>query len=289
MTEQARLFGLCLAGSVLAHAAVLGMRVERPRRLARPETTAVVWRLTADSEPSSAVSQAPEPAAGRSAGAPDRTIVRAEQPPALEDTTKPEKSRVEQKPEPKHDQPANREKAAKHDERTLVQSGVPARRAAAPAANEAAARTQAVAAPPATPPPSIAAAAPSAAAEAFASSVASLPGASAHPAAESARGDQTKIRASYEQVLAAWIERHKFYPPLALRRREEGTVRLRIAIDRDGRVVESALREPSRIASLDRAALDIVRRADPFPAPPAELAGEGFEFVVPIRFSLAER
>jgi outer membrane biosynthesis protein TonB len=32
--------------------------------------------------------------------------------------------------------------------------------------------------------------------------------------------------------------------------------------------------------------MDTVRRAQPFPSPPANMAGETFEFTVPIRFNI---
>jgi protein TonB len=96
-------------------------------------------------------------------------------------------------------------------------------------------------------------------------------------------------RGSYEQLLAAWLERYKQYPDLARRRGLEGTASLRVAIRRDGSVISAALQAPSHHDVLDRAALDLIHRAEPFPRMPNELAGERFEFVVPIRFHLDQR
>jgi len=93
-------------------------------------------------------------------------------------------------------------------------------------------------------------------------------------------------RAGYEQVLAAWIERQKYYPLLARRRGLEGTISLRIALRRDGSVASSRLVLTSEHDELDDAALDIIRRATPFPPVPESIGGTTFEFTVPIRFKL---
>ncbi|MEH3107403.1 MAG: energy transducer TonB [Sphingomonas fennica] len=49
------------------------------------------------------------------------------------------------------------------------------------------------------------------------------------------------------------------YPPLSLRKREQGTVRLRVVIDLAGRVRDIAVAVSSGFDRLDRAALDGVR------------------------------
>jgi protein TonB len=93
-------------------------------------------------------------------------------------------------------------------------------------------------------------------------------------------------RVKYEQVLAAWIERHKYYPLIARRRGLQGTSSLKIALRRDGSIATSRLALTSRHEVLDDAALDIVRRSAPFPAVPENVRGDTFEFAVPIRFTL---
>jgi TonB family protein len=99
-------------------------------------------------------------------------------------------------------------------------------------------------------------------------------------------GPQDPARARYEQLLAAWIERHKYYPQLARRRGVEGTTLLSITLRRDGTVESTAVRQTSKHPLLDEASLEIVRAADPFPPVPPELASRGFAFSVPIRFTL---
>jgi len=93
-------------------------------------------------------------------------------------------------------------------------------------------------------------------------------------------------RVRYEQVLFAWMNRHKQYPTLAQRRGLEGSGSIRVRIDREGRVLERTVDRSTGEAMLDQAALDMVRRANPFPAVPPEYAGDGFEFVAPIQYRL---
>jgi protein TonB len=93
-------------------------------------------------------------------------------------------------------------------------------------------------------------------------------------------------RVRYEQLLFAWMDRHKQYPMLAQRRGLEGTGSVRVRIGRDGRVLDRAVMVSTGEQMLDQAALDMVRRANPFPAVPSEYSGETFEFVAPIQYRL---
>lgn len=93
-------------------------------------------------------------------------------------------------------------------------------------------------------------------------------------------------RVRYEELLFAWMNRHKEYPMLAQRRGIEGRGSLRVRIDRDGRVLERALLRSTGQNLLDEAALDMVRRANPFPVVPAGYGGSTFEFVAPIEYRL---
>ncbi len=106
--------------------------------------------------------------------------------------------------------------------------------------------------------------------------------ASASPPAARAAGPG----ADYLAEIVAWLARYKRYPDEARRRHDEGTVLIAFAIARDGRVLSSAVRGGSGSAALDAAAKDMIRRADPLPAPPASYPGEHLELVLPVTFSL---
>ena len=62
------------------------------------------------------------------------------------------------------------------------------------------------------------------------------------------------VRARYEQVLVAWLERNKIYPKRARQRRMQGEVLVRIRIDRQGRVQRFSIERGSNFEWLDRAA-----------------------------------
>jgi protein TonB len=86
--------------------------------------------------------------------------------------------------------------------------------------------------------------------------------------------------------LVALLERNKRYPPAAQVRREQGIAHVFFALDRQGHLLESRLVRSSGAAILDEEALALVARAQPFPPPPADLAGPRVALTVPIRFNL---
>jgi protein TonB len=91
---------------------------------------------------------------------------------------------------------------------------------------------------------------------------------------------------TWNASIAKQIEQHKGYPPSALPRRESGVTQVAFAIDRDGRLIESRIVHGSGYAALDQEAIDTLRRAQPFPPPPEDLAGDKFDFTVPMRFTV---
>ncbi|WP_297970602.1 energy transducer TonB [uncultured Amaricoccus sp.] len=89
--------------------------------------------------------------------------------------------------------------------------------------------------------------------------------------------------ARWEARLMAHLERRKKYPAGARKRREEGTVLVRFAIDGGGNVLSAGLVRSSGFAELDQAVLALVRGASPVPAPPP---GAPHEITAPVRFSI---
>ena len=90
----------------------------------------------------------------------------------------------------------------------------------------------------------------------------------------------------YEQLLVAWLEKHKHYPRRAKRLRIEGEGMLRILIDRSGHTRQVSLAQRTGNRLLDKAALAMAQRANPFPAMPENDPRREFEFVVPVAFVL---
>lgn len=91
------------------------------------------------------------------------------------------------------------------------------------------------------------------------------------------------VRARYEQEISGWIQQHKFYPAEAGGREGRAVVRMRI--DRAGNVRYYAIEQSTGLSTLDLAALEMIRRANPVPAVPANYpAGNLVEFLIPITF-----
>lgn len=100
----------------------------------------------------------------------------------------------------------------------------------------------------------------------------------------------SKAQASWQSKLLAHLARYKRYPEDARRRGLEGVNRLRFVVDANGKVLSYSLVGRSGSAALDRATLEMIRRAQPLPAPPAEVLQNGQrEMVAPFVYSLNRR
>ena len=86
----------------------------------------------------------------------------------------------------------------------------------------------------------------------------------------------------------AALERNKRYPDSAVSRLEQGVVKVFFSLDRKGSLIESRVQSSSGVTALDEEALALLRRAQPLPPPPRELAGERVDLTVPIRFNLKD-
>ena len=87
---------------------------------------------------------------------------------------------------------------------------------------------------------------------------------------------------SWRRELIAQIERHKRFPPGAAG--QSGVARVAFSIDRSGRLTEVRIAASSGSAALDEAALDLIRRSQPFPTPPAALPESDLTFLAPVRY-----
>ena len=89
---------------------------------------------------------------------------------------------------------------------------------------------------------------------------------------------------TWKRQISVLLERNKRYPAAAERHREVGVAQLAFTIDRQGRVTASRIVKSSGSTALDNETLELVKRAQPFPPPPAEVPGDRVEFNVPIQF-----
>ena len=78
------------------------------------------------------------------------------------------------------------------------------------------------------------------------------------------------------------IRKFSQYLPDLREKNEGGTVLLRFAIARDGRLVEASIAKSSGVPALDRGLLESLRAASPYPPLPPEIPGTQVTFVQPI-------
>lgn len=92
---------------------------------------------------------------------------------------------------------------------------------------------------------------------------------------------------AYNAILLDWLRRHMEYPRAARLRRQQGEVRLKLELDRGGRLLAASLATSSSHIALDEAALSMAQRAAPYP-PPLDLLGRQSSavFIVPLHFEL---
>lgn len=103
------------------------------------------------------------------------------------------------------------------------------------------------------------------------------------------RDAQSALRVSpakWQSKALAWLNRHKRYPAAARARKASGAAQVGFSIDPSGRVISARIARSSGDADLDKAAVDMVRRASPVPAPPPEIAKSRMSLTVPVVFDL---
>ena len=95
------------------------------------------------------------------------------------------------------------------------------------------------------------------------------------------------VKLTWQKALMAHLNRNKRYPAGAARRSAE--VSIGFSLDRLGHVVSANIKHSSGDKAFDDAALLMMKRADPVPAPPPVLADEGLSFDVPVIFRADRR
>ncbi|MGE8405952.1 MAG: energy transducer TonB [Pseudomonas sp.] len=95
---------------------------------------------------------------------------------------------------------------------------------------------------------------------------------------------------SWQSDLLRHLGKYKRYPEDARRRGLQGINRLRFVVDGEGKILSYSLAGGSGSAALDRATLEMIRKAGPVPPPPKELLNNGsIEVVAPFVYSLDKR
>jgi TonB family protein len=94
--------------------------------------------------------------------------------------------------------------------------------------------------------------------------------------------DKYALAAKWESQLTAYFELHKRYPKVD--KAKAALVKVSLVLNRLGRVLSVAIAESSGDPLYDEAAMDMVRRSDPVPRPPAALTDDTFSYTLPVDF-----
>jgi protein TonB len=93
---------------------------------------------------------------------------------------------------------------------------------------------------------------------------------------------------SWEARLLAHLERYRRFPARARAARRQGTVQILFRMNRQGSVLTASVVRSSGFTTLDQAALDTLKRAQPLPAIPEGRPDE-IELTIPVEFYLRAR
>jgi protein TonB len=98
--------------------------------------------------------------------------------------------------------------------------------------------------------------------------------------------DVDSARNQYGNLLSREVAKHKQYPKIAQMRGWQGDVELDLQIDGSGNLVSRKVRTSSGFEALDNQALEMVKKAAPFPLPPEALRSKTFNVIIPVSFRL---
>ena len=91
---------------------------------------------------------------------------------------------------------------------------------------------------------------------------------------------------TWQKSLILHLKRHKRYPAEARNRRIQGVAEVEFHLDGGGHLTDARVIKGSGSALLDREALELLKRASPFPAPPDPPIGGSFRLAMPIEFKI---
>ena len=95
-----------------------------------------------------------------------------------------------------------------------------------------------------------------------------------------------RLEKQYEQGIRQRIEQKKVYPRRAKRMRKQGVVKVAFTVSKNGTVSKLRLLKSSGVKSLDKAALEAVRKVGRFPPIPAGVGKALINYIIPIAYRL---
>lgn len=96
----------------------------------------------------------------------------------------------------------------------------------------------------------------------------------------------SKSAVTWQKSLILHLKRHKRYPAEARNRRIQGVAEVEFHLDGGGHLTDARVVKGSGSALLDGEALELLKRASPFPAPPDPPIGGSFRLAMPIEFKI---
>jgi periplasmic protein TonB len=94
--------------------------------------------------------------------------------------------------------------------------------------------------------------------------------------------DMLKLTEDWGRKISAYFEQHKRFPE---GKKRSAKVKVALVLNRLGKVVSVAVQESSGDPSFDDAAVSMIHRSDPVPAPPSGLTDDQFSFSLDVNFS----
>ena len=101
-----------------------------------------------------------------------------------------------------------------------------------------------------------------------------------------AKAKPSQAEVTWQKALLLHLGRHKRYPAAARSRGIQGVAKVEFKIDAAGRLVSAKVIQGSGSDLLDKEALDVLKRASPFPSPPPHPVGEQIRLALPIEFRI---
>jgi len=90
----------------------------------------------------------------------------------------------------------------------------------------------------------------------------------------------------WRHKLVQKIGKAHIYPRAAIAREIEGVAKVKVTIDRDGKITNYEVVEPTGQSVLDHVIPKIMKKLDPLPKPPASLSDANLTFVIPFAWRL---
>ncbi|MFQ5347604.1 MAG: energy transducer TonB [Rhodothalassiaceae bacterium] len=93
-------------------------------------------------------------------------------------------------------------------------------------------------------------------------------------------------KADWMRSIARTIASKQVYPRSALAKQIEGSAKVRVTVDRNGKIASFEVVKATGFAVLDKEINRLMRRIDPLPKPPGDVGDTELTFVVPLTWAL---